>query len=312
MSAHIVCISGGKDSAATYLLALERGRPFRAVTADTGHEAPETYEWIAELAGRTGGPEVETVRADFSAQIARKRDLVQTKWVEEGVADEIIQAALDVLHPTGIPFLDLCIWKGRFPSAKARFCTEFLKSRPIDEQVLRPALETDSVVRWQGERREESKPRSELPTFHRIANPQLHSLLIFRPILDWSVDQVFAFHSRHNLPPNPLYLQGMSRVGCLPCIMENKRGLRMLRQRRPDVVEKLLRWERLVAAASKRGQATFFGPGTTPRKQPGEDPYPNAAEVLDWSLTTHGGRQYDMIAAMDDTAMCSSEYGLCE
>ena len=34
---HIVNISGGKDSTATYLLALERGKPFRAVWADTGH-----------------------------------------------------------------------------------------------------------------------------------------------------------------------------------------------------------------------------------------------------------------------------------
>jgi len=310
MSAHIVCISGGKDSAATYLLALERGRPFRAVTADTGHEAPETYEWISELAARTGGPEVETVQADFSVQIARKRELVQTKWVEEGVADEIVQAALDVLYPTGIPFLDLCIWKGRFPSAKARFCTEHLKSRPMDEQVFRPALAQVEVTRWQGERREESTPRSKLPTYHRVRNPQLHSMLIYRPILDWSVDQVFALHARHGLPPNPLYLEGMSRVGCLPCVMENKRGLRMLRLRRPDVLEKLLKWERLVSAASKRGKSTFFGPNTIPALEDGR--LPSAADVFDWSLTTHGGRQYDMIAAMDDAAMCSSEYGLCE
>lgn len=34
---NIVNISGGKDSTATYLLAIERGRPFRAVWA--AHEA---------------------------------------------------------------------------------------------------------------------------------------------------------------------------------------------------------------------------------------------------------------------------------
>ncbi|WP_320200703.1 hypothetical protein RMR16_025150 (plasmid) [Agrobacterium sp. rho-13.3] len=33
---HLVNVSGGKDSTATYLLALESGRAFRAVFADTG------------------------------------------------------------------------------------------------------------------------------------------------------------------------------------------------------------------------------------------------------------------------------------
>lgn len=35
---HLVNVSGGKDSTATYLLGLESGRDFRAVFADTGNE----------------------------------------------------------------------------------------------------------------------------------------------------------------------------------------------------------------------------------------------------------------------------------
>lgn len=311
MADHIVCISGGKDSAATYLLALERGMSFRAVTADTGHEAQETYDWIRALPSAVGGPEVEVVQANFSERISAKREIVLTKWVNEGVDQGIIAAALSVLYPTGNPFLDLCIWKGRFPSVMARFCTEFLKSRPIDEQVVRPALAADPVIRWQGERREESSRRRKLPTLHCVRNPQLASMVIYRPILDWSADQVFALHAKHDLKPNPLYLQGASRVGCLPCIMENKRGLRQIALRYPEAVEKLLAWEKIVANASKRGAATFFGPGTIPTIA-GRQVHPDAAEVFDWSKTTHGGRQYDMIAAMDDAALCSSEYGLCE
>ena len=34
-------------------------------------------------------------------------------------------------EPSGIPFLDLMLWKGRTPSAKAQFCTEHLKMSPI-------------------------------------------------------------------------------------------------------------------------------------------------------------------------------------
>lgn len=353
MMEHIVCISGGKDSAATYMLAIERGMPFRAVTADTGHEAQETYDWIKALPAAVGGPEIEVVRADFSKRIANKRDIVLTKWVEEGVEQDIIDAALSVLHPTGNPFLDLCIWKGRFPSAKARFCTEFLKSHPMDEQIVRPALAMNAVVRWQGERRDESPMRRNLPAIQRVQNPQLKTMAIYRPILDWSADQVFALHAKHNLKPNPLYLKGASRVGCLPCIMENKRGLRAIKLRHPEAVEKLLSWEAIVAKSSKRGAATFFASTTTPRGQEKKnrirkqaiievdrnrpdlntiemereremavstayrrmvnlEPWPDAAETFDWSLTSHGGKQYDMITAMDDAASCSSEYGLCE
>ncbi|STV76423.1 PUA domain (predicted RNA-binding domain) [Klebsiella michiganensis] len=30
---------------------------------------------------------------------------------------------LEQNYPRGIPFLDLCIWKGRFTTSRARFCT---------------------------------------------------------------------------------------------------------------------------------------------------------------------------------------------
>lgn len=315
---HIVNISGGKDSAACYLLAIESGRPFRAVTADTGHEAPETYEWIARLRERTGGPEVELVRADFSDRIAKKRAYVQNDWPNHGIPDDVIAAALDVLHATGNPFLDLCIWKGRFPSTRARFCTEFLKSRPIHDQVLAPAVAQGAVVRWQGERREESIRRALLPRWHRVG----HRQRIFRPVLDWTADQVFELHRKHGLEPNPLYKMGMSRVGCLPCIMAGKGEILQIAKRFPEAVEKLERWEAIVAKASKRGLATFFGPDKTPegaeqarRAKAGEvsdRKYPGVRQIVDWSKTTRGGRQYDLIAAMDDSASCSSEYGLCE
>lgn len=63
-AAHIVSVSGGKDSTATYCRAVERGRPFRAVAADTGNEHPATYEAVNRLSERTGGPVVEWAKTD--------------------------------------------------------------------------------------------------------------------------------------------------------------------------------------------------------------------------------------------------------
>ncbi|MDU0703950.1 phosphoadenosine phosphosulfate reductase family protein [Pseudomonas aeruginosa] len=124
---NIVSVSGGKDSTATLLVAMAHQVPnLRGVFADTGNEHELTLEYIDYLEQVTGVA-IERRRADFSRQIAGKRRYIETKWRDQGVAETIIEAALDVLQPTGIPFLDLCLWKGRFPSRKAQFCTEELK-----------------------------------------------------------------------------------------------------------------------------------------------------------------------------------------
>ena len=51
---------------------------------------------------------------------------------------------------------------------------------------------------------------------------------IERPILDWTVAEVFEIHRRHHWKPNPLYLKGVGRVGCYPCIMVNHKELKAL------------------------------------------------------------------------------------
>ncbi|MBE1446815.1 hypothetical protein [Paenibacillus sp. OAS669] len=63
------------------------------------------------------------------------------KGMTPKVTESTIQRALNALVPTGNPFLDLCIWKGGFPSTKARFCTQYLKIIPIAKQVYFPLFD---------------------------------------------------------------------------------------------------------------------------------------------------------------------------
>ena len=304
MTAHIVNVSGGKDSTATYLLALEAGMPFRAVFADTGHEHPITYAYVMDLPRRTGGPPVDVVRADFTADIDRKRAYIAAKWPEKGVPAARVARALDLLHSTGVPYLDLCMWKGRFPSRKAQFCTEELKKLPIRQQVLWPALKAAGrVVQWMGVRADESLNRAGLP----MLGPDDDSppgVVMFRPILNWSAADVFDRHARHGVKPNPLYRQGMTRVGCMPCINACKGEIAEIARRWPAAFDKLRQWEGFVADCSKRGMSTFFhwdvGRGTR-----------TLDDVLAWSRTSHGGRQFDL-EALAPVPACSSTYGLCE
>ena len=70
MPKHILSFSGGKDSTAMYLLALEwaekKGKEFEPVFADTQHEHEAVYEWIRTFPQKVGGPPIREVRADFS------------------------------------------------------------------------------------------------------------------------------------------------------------------------------------------------------------------------------------------------------
>ena len=303
---NILSISGGKDSTAMLLLAKERQIPnLKAVFADTGNEHPATYDYIRYLAHVTATP-IQTVKADFSQDMQRKARYIDTKWQEEGIADAICNEAIECLKPTGNPFLDLCLLKGIFPSVKARFCTEELKRNPLFEQVHMPLLDQGlSINIWQGVRANESRSRALLPMRDHVGtlkNGAQH--WNYRPILNWSVEQVFAQHKKHNVSPNPLYSVGMGRVGCMPCIMCRKDELLHIAMRFPEEIERISRWESLVSRTSKGGKSTFFATN----KGRGDGIW----ECVRWSKTKRGSTEIDVDRVNETEKSCSSIYGLCE
>jgi 3'-phosphoadenosine 5'-phosphosulfate sulfotransferase (PAPS reductase)/FAD synthetase len=315
---NIISISGGKDSTALLLLALERQpENLQAVFADTGHEHQQTYEYVRYLEQVTGVP-IRWVRADFAADIARKREFVSVKWREHGVSEDKVLAALAVLQPTGNPFLDLCIWKGRFPSTKARFCSEELKHIPIMEQVQRPILEAGAdVISWQGVRADESLARRHLAENEaKRTFPNGATLWNYRPLLTWSAEDCFTMHRKHGIKHNPLYEQGMGRVGCMPCIHARKDELLEISKRFPEAIARVSEWEQVVSDAAKQGVSTFFHfEYDEQNKRRSRDVALRESgifSVVEWSKTSRGGRQYDLMRTDPDAPLCSSIYGLCE
>lgn len=322
---NIISISGGKDSLATWLVAIERETEnVETVFADTGHEHAQTYDYLDYLETQLGP--IKRVKADFSKQIEHKREVVQSKWRDDGVSEEIIDRALSVLYPTGNPFLDLCLWKGRFPSTRRRFCSEELKHKPIDEQVTQPALEDcdfTEVWSWQGVRAQESASRAKLNETEE--DRKRDGLMIYRPILRWTHDDVFAIAKRHGIHSNPLYKQGMGRVGCMPCIHCGKAEMRELAKRFPDELERVAEWERLISRAAKRQCGTFMDARVVQRhlglpaitsdtvSQITPDSH-GIMQYVSWAKTSRGGRQWDLLVAASerDVPLCSSIYGLCE
>jgi 3'-phosphoadenosine 5'-phosphosulfate sulfotransferase (PAPS reductase)/FAD synthetase len=322
---NLVTVSGGKDSLAQWLLAIESGVKFEAAFADTGHEHPETVEYLDYLETKLGP--LRRVRADFTQRIADKRTFIKDKWpvtlvrdleFTEEEAAKIVRRALNTLKPTGIPFLDMCIWKGTFPSTQRKFCSFELKQIPMQEQVVdRLVAEGKHVITWQGVRAQESVKRAELPEWE--AGFDLGpGLSIYRPILKWTHDEVFALARRHGIKPNPLYQQGCSRVGCMPCVNVNKAELGEIFTRWPEEISRVAEWERIVALCSRRGNAAFFHSGMDPVKAETDGSKVTLTShgietYRYWALTTRGGRQFDMFAAMDNKSACSSVYlGVCE
>jgi 3'-phosphoadenosine 5'-phosphosulfate sulfotransferase (PAPS reductase)/FAD synthetase len=333
MTTIVVSFSGGKDSTATALLALEApdARP-RLVFADTGNEHELTLEYVHDYIPRRLGIAVDTVRADFTARIANKRIYVAEKWPAKGVPTEFIERALRALVPTGVPFLDLCLWKGRFPSRMAQFCTQELKRYPLDAFMLERLLE-GPVESWQGVRRDESRNRANVPD--REATPE--GWTIVRPIASWTADQVVRFVQAHDVALNPLYMQGMNRVGCMPCINVAKDELAEIARRYPQHIDRIREWEGIVSDATKRGWSTFFtdavleiptgrqidggvdadgeplGLVREMRQETDPELYArlNIDERVKWAMTSHGGKQFSLLKVGPSDG-CSSAYGLCE
>ena len=312
MTANVVNLSGGKDSTAVLLLAVEQGPDnLSAVFADTGHEHPATYEYVDYLE-RAVGVGVTRVRACFKARIAGKREFIVRKWAADGVPQAHIDRALEVLVTTGNPFLDMCLWKGRFPSPRRRICTDELKVIPLNTQCFMPLLkEHAKVVSWVGVRRDESKARANLS---ECEQGDLPGLWAYRPILDWRAQDCFDLHKRHGIKWNPLYENGMSRVGCMPCVMSGKDEFHAIASRYPEEIDRVARWEEIAAAAGKTGNGTFFDARRV-RKSIDEPLHYTTHGVRAyeaWSRTLRGGGALDPVKANEDVSVCRSVYGLCE
>lgn len=327
MIQHIVNISGGKDSTATYLLAIERGKPFRAVFADTGNEAQPTYDFIAGLAAAAGGPEIEIVRADFTEALAHKRANIESHWSREKKmpggeimppqSPERIREARELLKPTGNPFLDMCLVRGIFPRPFARFCTHELKVIPFAEQIILPALERGSIIQWLGIRRDESRARANAVKFETTQRMGGNRHVKFCPLIKWSIADVWAMHKRHNITPNPLYPMGATRVGCAPCMMCHRRDVVALANHDPASIDKIRKWEKIVSAVSRSKPRSYFlrvktRKGKTANGDMTGDAYVNMAgidAVVDWARDAEGYNENQQ-SLLGEHKPCQA--GMCE
>lgn len=277
-------LSGGKDSAAVGLwLIHDSGVPresIRFTFCNTHNEHKFTYDHVAVLSKR------------FEA------------W---GCAPVI------TLEPKR-GFFELAKWKKRFPSRKARFCTQFLKVIPSREDVMALISAGHEVIVHSGVRANESADRAKLV---ERGFDDMFGCIVNRPILRWSLQDVLDYHKKFGVPLNPLYGYGALRVGCFPCINSRKSEIKLISISFPERIDEIRVQEREL-------HSTFFSRKTTPERfrslevQTRKGPMNVATidDVVRWSHTGKGAKEIQPYLAddFDDDASlaCPSGAGMCE
>jgi 3'-phosphoadenosine 5'-phosphosulfate sulfotransferase (PAPS reductase)/FAD synthetase len=214
---HIVCFSGGKDSTALILWAKENLEDFTPVICETEWEHPINDAYVEEIN--------QTVLGGRLVRLRSKR------------------------YPKG--FVQLVTERHMVPGAKSRFCTDELKVFPLHDYY---AAQDDEVTSYQGVRADESAKRSKMPLVEWVNEGGGYWLN--RPLLNWTAEQCFAKMAEHGVKPNPLYLQGATRVGCWPCIMTGLGELKRAVQFFPELKQRVIDMEK--AASDGAGEDKFW------------------------------------------------------
>lgn len=271
---YLLSMSGGKDSTAMFLHFKESlidPDLVDYVFMDTGWEHKETYEYLCYL------------EDTFDIKINKIRANIQI--VEEH--KELYEQCLEIMGVPHSDFIARCINYAFFPSHRFRWCTEKLKIIPFKKFIKQSEYEYINCV---GVRKLESKVRSKLEMWEYNTG---FDLWVYRPLIDWTEQQVIDIHKRHNIKPNRLYLEGHNRVGCYPCVTGNKKDVRALDKNHPHVQVIRLLEEEFTKRTSK--PRAFFADDTIDN-------------MIDWASTSHGGRQYLLFDSLEPTCQ---KWGMC-
>lgn len=290
----IVSFSGGKDSQACLIQAANQygADKIEAVFCDTGWEHPDTYKHIHGVC----------------SQLGVKLVIIRNEKVGS--------------------FQNLCKRMKCFPVASRRVCTSVLKIQPMIDWVI---SQDESFIIIQGIRGKESASRakmeSECSYFKEYFNAEkgmklyrktavlewckTHDASVFRPIFDWTAQQVIDYILDNGQQPNPLYKRGASRVGCFPCIMSRKGEIKVLSKDK-IMADRLISLEKEVDSLGEKSHACFFPKGYIPERFCKEygDGFPTVQEVIDY--VNRNDTMSDMFEPEGGYSCMSLYHGLCE
>ena len=236
----IVALSGGKDSAAAFLLLLELGVPPSKLELAhhevDGREGSTLMDWPCTPAY------VRAFAAAFGVPVF-------FSWREGGFEREMLRdgtATGPVLFETPGGAIGRAGGKGdpgrrlKFPMPVAslgkRYCSGALKVDVMDALLRnQPRFIDKRVLVVTGERAEESTARAGYALFepHRVdlraGRLRRRHIDRWRPIHAWTERRVWEILERHRVNPHPAYKLGFGRCSCAACIFGSKHQWATLR-----------------------------------------------------------------------------------
>ena len=201
----VITYSGGKDSDVLLRLAINSGIPFEVLHSLTTAEAPETVYHV--------------------------RDVFR-QLEEKG-----IQAKIDChVQPDGsrMTMWNLIPRKMMPPTRLTRYCCDKLKEASGKGRFIATG------VRWaESPKRKNGRGLIEVQTHdakqklmlmedndesrHQFENCKMRGKRVVNPIIGWENKDVWDYVEAEKICMNPLYVCGLSRVGCIGCPLASKR-----------------------------------------------------------------------------------------
>lgn len=197
----------------------------------------------------------------------------------------------------------------RFASRMQRWCTKELKLVPL--RLYHNAIEQDTVSVL-GIRADESTARRDALAFEDCDR---WGGYVWRPIVDWTIEDVISIHLRHGVAMNPLYHRGHNRVGCYPCIYAAKEEIRLIADHAPDRIDEIRALEieatklRVARNAETPGRYKYVDASYFLNRN-GEEHALTIDDVVAWSRTSRGGRQLPLLAPPPEGGCF--RWGMCE
>lgn len=179
----LASFSGGKDSQVVLDLCTRAIPPenFEVIYSDTGYELPPSLQMYQEIIEH-----YQKLYPELKFSVAKNHASVLSYWDKIGT-----------------------------PSDTHRWCCAVMKTGPLYRMLKTEDNKQAKVLTFDGVRAEESTRRS---GYSRIGKGVKHSTVInASPILYWNSCEIFLYLFKYNLPINPAYRNGMTRVGCLIC-----------------------------------------------------------------------------------------------
>ncbi len=253
---YVIFLSGGKDSIASLLRLVELGVDLNRVEL-----------WHHDIDGREGSNLMDwSFMVDYNRKLAEHWGLpLLFSWLENGFEGEMnkensFSHAHKVETPNGLITLERDHKRAkpgtrrRFPQMSrdlsTRWCSSALK---ID--VARRALNNQTRFEGQntlvisGERRLESSGRAKYNQFEphhsdRRNGRKRRHIDVWRPVLEWSEEQVWEIIAKHGIVAPVPYRLGWSRSSCMKCIFNDAVIWATLKEYFPGSLDRIAEYER--------------------------------------------------------------------